>query len=83
MCACVPLVWLTQPAAASQGCCGRAVDLHPPPGQIGSLLARNPKIGKAIDAVRRVAVSAAGGLVRYVIARFWRGEGQSTKLAIS
>lgn len=60
MCACIPLVWLTQPAALSQGCRGRAGDLHPPSGQIGSSLARNPKMGKAIDAVRRVAVSAAG-----------------------
>lgn len=60
MCACIPLVWHTQPAALSQGCRGRAGDLHPPSGQIGSSLARNPKMGKAIDAGRRVAMSAAG-----------------------
>lgn len=93
MCACIPLVWLTQPAALSQGCLGRAGDLHPPSTQIGSSLARNPKMGKAIDAVGRVAVSAAGVWLCYALARFWKltlanmgfafaaypGEGQSTK----
>lgn len=28
MCACIPLVWRTQPQAGSQGCCIRTSDLH-------------------------------------------------------
>lgn len=62
MCACVPLVWLTQPAALSQGCGGRAGDLHPPLGQICLLLPwkKTWKWGKAIDAVGCAAASAAG-----------------------
>lgn len=51
-CVCVPFVWLTQHAALSQGCHSRVGDLHPPTAQIGSSLARNPKTGKAINAVK-------------------------------
>lgn len=60
VCVCVPFVWLSQPVMLSQGCRSRTGDLHPPPGQICLLLARNLKMGKEIDVVRWAAESAAG-----------------------
>lgn len=72
MCACIPLVWLTQPEAASQGCCIRTSDLHSPLGPNLLVVGSKPGNGKGNRCSQMDCGKCRRGLVCNVLARSWK-----------